>query len=105
MTSNKYAELFVPCEFNDGKPVKESYLDYLAHAFCVMFGGVTTTDAHGRWLSEGKLYAEPVRIFRVDSDSDKLREAFTRIANNVKADLKQEAVYIRFGSVDTELIK
>ena len=100
-----YGELFVPKTLNDGTKVADSYVANVAMDLCNTFGGLTLTDARGFWRGlEGRVYDEPMHIFRIDSAAGNLREKLLALAAEVRKDLDQESVYVRMGKVDVVLV-
>jgi hypothetical protein len=94
------ARINLPVADNEGRSlarVAEALEARLAHAF----GGFTATAGRGAWINaEGRLFAEPVTVYDVaiDEEDDDEAEKLLRIAQWLKAEARQEAVYVRLPS-------
>lgn len=93
----KECVLIVPQEVN-GEKVLNSYIAELKADIATFFGGYTIKEATSGWVDNfGKLVEEPVFHITVtfDIENDRLIKNFLDIAEKIKLDLFQEAVYIK----------
>jgi hypothetical protein len=98
----KEARIIIPRETNDGKPVS---LDTYERALCAYFGGFTRTDGQGGFMGVSLVYHEPVAIYDVAmKDTRRENDKLQALAERVKRELDQEAVYIRDTRGDVHFI-
>ena len=94
--------LQVPETLNDGSvtPVGQfaSYEDELIE----IAGGFTLGHAIGAWRSPSKeSYREPLRLYAIDvPDAQTILETVLRLANRIRIELAQEAVYVTVAPVE-----
>jgi hypothetical protein len=62
-------ELYLPLDYNDGRPIEESKFVALQNALLVRFGGVTSTQRQfplqGLWRSQERVFEDRVIVFTV----------------------------------------
>ena len=100
----KEGRLIVPTDPPNADTVLKWVRDYLV----AEFGGYTETKGFGGWMGKDGVCQEPVRIFDVayktGLDAVTGNVQLRIIADHVKINLQQEAVYVRFndGSVNLD---
>lgn len=99
------ARIICPERDNSGSDLEVVRLS-LARKLCDTFGGCTVSDGQGSWISaSGALYREPVKLFDVACEPTKeARIALRRIAQTLKHDARQEAVYLRLPDGTVEFV-
>lgn len=59
------------------------------------FGGFTVTEANGAWQSpQGKIYREPMKVYRIAGDWSKDSEALLSLAAHFAERMDQECIYV-----------
>ncbi len=101
----KEARLIVPMQDNDGHP-SDDILSEVRSRMLDVFGGYTETVGMGGWADAGSIYREPVAIFDVAIDPfDSTKTgALLALAQHVRQQLYQEAVYLRWYDGDIQLV-
>lgn len=100
------AQLFIPLVDNNGKPTPPALIKTLVRRACAFFGGATWREgASGHWIGGERVYSEPIGVLEIDfQDLPARRETVRLLAREVKEELKQESVYLRFLKLEVELI-
>ncbi len=100
--------LFVPANLNTGQAVPNRWLVRFEQNLATEFGGFTRIEANGAWIApDGRLIAEPVRMYVCDIDGAVSEFADARmrnIAESVKTDLEQECVYVTCENIRASMI-
>lgn len=88
------AQINFPVNDNDGVKLKTPLL--IQKELCKQFGGCTAYDGAGSWVnSDGKLYAEPVKIIQTAFKNNYKNRLFLKNLVKKYGKLsKQEAVYL-----------
>lgn len=96
--------LTLPTHDNAGRDLRaahkraSTYL--LAH-----FGAYTAHDAEGAWNGVGTTHSEPVVVYTVDApDTSEACARLHALATQLKADARQEAVYLTRQLIETWLV-
>lgn len=96
------ASIFVPSTVNVNQTVDTSQIvNGILAQLSSQFGGASCIDVTGAWLSDSSgLVVESVkRIFCYGTDKDELFAAFSSLAEEIKAELTQDAVLIDVDNV------
>ena len=94
------SKLIVPVNYNDGKPVPNSWFSGLELQLIEAFGGLTVHDATGSWKTPtGSIKREAVRVYTIAHPEGRFSWSpiVLDFARSVKKDLTQEAVYVSIG--------
>src|SRR5438876_6729990 len=87
-------EIFVPLDYNDGRPVEESKFVGLQQELLTRFGGVTSTQRQfplqGLWQSESRLFQDRVVVFTVMDFRAKTLLETIRYLERLKVRLKKK---------------
>ena len=87
------AKIIVPDRFNDGSAAPDSFRAAFENRLIVTFGGFTKYAAHGAWAGPRGVQVEPITVYTIATpwrDGAYLVE----FAAHVKAELRQDAVYL-----------
>jgi hypothetical protein len=97
--------LHVPELLNDGSGVDPAYFAGVEARLLDLSDGFTLTHGIGAWRHEGTVYHEPVRLYALDVPSGRgTGHALSRIARDIAADLRQEAVYVTEAPITAQLV-
>lgn len=92
--------LYIPTTINiSEKADTATYLDKALHLFSRLFGGSTSYDAKGSWVSNQNLVIESVQIVESYATKEQVArglEEVIRFAHKIKTELKQEAVSLEY---------
>ena len=87
-------EIYLPLDYNDGRPIEESKFVGLQQQLLRRFGGVTSTQRsfplHGLWESEGRLFQDRVVIFGVMDFKAKTEFELLRYLEQLKVRLMKK---------------
>jgi hypothetical protein len=104
MTATTYAyTITIPDTLNDGTPVLDDYFETLESRFCDVFGGFLHVLGLGGFKGEHRVYHEAVTVYQLHGTHDHLAWLLA-LAEDVKRDLKQEAVYITRANLDAWMV-
>jgi len=91
--SIRRVEIYLPLEYNDGRPIEEAKYRRLHAALRARFGGVTATQPQfplaGAWKSGSELYEERVVVFTMLDFRNQTDQQLTRYLEQLKARLKE----------------
>jgi len=86
-------EIYLPLEYNDGRPIEEAKYLRLHAELRARFGGVTSTQREfplkGAWKSGTALYEERVVVFTMMDFRDQTETRLARYLQRLKARLKK----------------
>jgi len=91
---NNKLTLYVPTEDNDGKAID---IEYIESNLINTAGGCTVFDAHGDWLSDGKIYSDQIKAMQVnytDSDMQAVKMVMNKMILYLLKEGGQEAVSV-----------
>lgn len=95
--------ILVPTHYNDGTPVEETKLEQLEVLYLEKFGGVTIeyNASKGLWKdpNTGTIYPDTHHKFIVALEHWNQVKDLIEIAETIKQELKQEAVYINIAGI------
>jgi hypothetical protein len=100
----KEYDIFVPLNYNDGSPVEGHKLQSLQNTLLHQFGGVTffPQPNEGLWRMGDVTYRDEIVIYRVLSPKTRAARRFlSQLKEELKRNLKQEAILIVERNVDT----
>jgi hypothetical protein len=87
-------EIYLPLDYNDGRPVPESKYISLQQELLLRFGGVTSVQREfplqGVWRSETKVYHDRVVVFSVMDFGGRSQLESLRYLEKLKARLKKK---------------
>jgi hypothetical protein len=95
-------DVYLPLEFNDGRPIPEAKFVSLQHEFLNRFGGVTSMQRQfplqGLWRSEAEVFQDRVVVFnamdfRTENQFQSLRY-LERLKNRLKKKFDQLEILI-----------
>lgn len=101
------ARIIAPILDNDGQPVTEA-LQSLERRLVQSFGGFTRMQhGTGGWADKGRVQVEGVIVYdvAVETTDRTHRTALHSIANLLRMEAKQQAVYLRYPSGEVELVE
>jgi hypothetical protein len=93
----KEYELYVPLTYNDGSAIEVEKLIRVRERLLEQFGNLTFFPQHneGYWTMGRVTFRDSIVIYRVVSDKVRMtRRFFRRLKEELKADLKQEEIFI-----------
>jgi hypothetical protein len=103
--------LYIPKNLNDGRPVAkgvlESYEDELFEiALDAGENGFTRSSIFGMWrFPDGTKFREPVIKYELDvSDSNLILDRVLHLAERVREELRQDAVYVTVSPIEAHLV-
>lgn len=74
----RIAQINMPLALNDGTPALAAHA-YLEQRLCDVFGGFTSWNGNGAWMDNGKLYAEPVKVYQIAYDENSIAHDFDAV--------------------------
>ena len=100
----RLASITLPVYLNDGKTRASDAHEWLQNQLCDIFGGFTVWNADGAWKHDGKIYAEPVKVYQVayDPESAAASDAFGAFEHLARFAGKRADQIAVFYSVDGE---
>jgi len=66
----RLAQITLPVFLNDGTTRATDAHEWLQNQLCDIFGGFTVWNADGAWKHDGKIIAEPVKVYQIAVDPD-----------------------------------
>ena len=90
--------IIIPTQDSTGQVLADNNLNLYLKVISETFGGCTVIKGLGTWVNEsnGLLITEETHIVEVDT-KESASEFFIRLAERIKAELKQDSVYYREG--------
>jgi len=91
---NNKLTLLVPTKDNDGKAIDVNYIESM---LINTAGGCTVFDAHGDWLSGGRIYGDQIKAMQVnytDHDKKAVQAVFARMILYLLKEGGQKAVSV-----------
>lgn len=98
--------LQIPETLNDGTQVAaESFASYEVELHDIA-GGFTLTHAIGSWRApSGAIYRDALRLYAIDvADAQTVLERVLHLADRIRRDLDQEAVYVTVSPIEATLV-
>ena len=93
-------KIYVPSTIDVNKKIdNSSYVKQALELFSDLFGGATSYDAKGAWLSKKGLVVEDVKIVESYATKEALEKGLNKVlryAEKLKRELKQEAVSVEY---------
>lgn len=90
----RHIDIYLPLDFNDGRPIPESKFIALQQELLTRFGGVTSVQRQfplqGMWRAKGKVYQDRVVIFTVMDFQSKSQFECLRYLEQLKTRLKKK---------------
>lgn len=87
-------EIYLPLDYNDGRPIPEARYVSLQRELLERFGGVTSTQRQfplrGVWQSGAEVYQDRVVVFGVMNFRDETQLESLRFLERLKARLKKK---------------
>ena len=87
-------EIYLPLDYNDGRPIPESKYVSLQDELLTRFGGVTSTQRQfplqGWWRSETQLFQDRVVVFTVMDFREQTEFELLRYLQRLKVRLKRK---------------
>lgn len=84
----------VPLVFNDDEQVPPPLMRWLLDRVAQITGGWTAFEAHGGWLSQGRMRVEPVLRVVAACPEEEVERLVEMVQNILTEDFGQEAVYM-----------
>lgn len=93
-------EVYIPLNYNDGRPIEQEKLHQTKEELAHRFGGLTNfppgTPAEGLWIHKGELVRDDIVIFRIittldDVDAD---DYLTKYKEILKQRFQQQEILI-----------
>ncbi len=82
-------EVYLPLEYNDGRPIPDAKFTALEDQLLARFGGVTSTQREfplrGIWQSGSEVYPDRIVVFSVLDFADRQELRYFAILNDSKA--------------------
>ncbi len=101
-------EIYLPLDFNDGRPIPESRYASLLHELLNRFGGVTSVQRHfplqGVWKSGTEIYYDRVVVFSVMDFREEKQLECLRYLERLKGRLKKKLEQLEVPITVTELL-
>jgi hypothetical protein len=101
-------EIYLPLDYNDGRPIPESKYVTLQQELLDRFGGVTSTQRQfplqGVWQSGTEVYQDRVVVFSVMSFRDETQLESLRFLERLKVRLKKKFDQLEVLITVTELL-
>jgi hypothetical protein len=90
----KSIDIYLPLDYNDGRPIEQSKFIVLQLQLLRRFGGVTSTQRafplQGLWKSEGQVFQDRVVVFSVMDFQTETDFQILRYLGGLKARLKSK---------------
>lgn len=87
-------EIYLPLDYNDGRPIPESKFVGVQRELLARYGGVTSTQRqfplHGLWKARERVYQDRVIVFSVMDFRDETELEAIRYLESLKARLKRK---------------
>ncbi len=87
-------ELYLPLDYNDGRPIEESKFVSLQNELLLRFGGVTSTQRQfplqGLWRSQERVFEDRVIVFTVMDFRSKTQLEMIRYLERLKTRLMRK---------------
>ena len=87
------AKIIVSDRFNDGSATPDSFREQFEKRLVNTFGGFTKYATHGAWAGPRGVQVEPITVYIIAATLTHNRR-LVEIAEYVKAELRQDAVYL-----------
>ena len=101
-------EIYLPLDFNDGRPIPESKYVALLNELLNRFGGVTSVQRHfplqGVWKSGTEIYHDRVVVFSVMDFREEKQLECLRYLERLKGRLKKKLDQLEVLITVTELL-